>query len=196
MGSPKFRQKNPHLSGFILLGLFLLSSGIFYASVLNPNTFDPQKTVGDIRLNMEQIPINVRNLNPRAAIETPSNANLTDFFESFMPQYLIDKQIAGASIMVVNSSDILVSSCWGYTDPEQMIPICANETLFRVGELSALFTWTAVMQLVEAGKLDLTVDINTYLDNTTLEISSPFDDTITLHHLMTHTAGFEEALIG
>ncbi|MDP2842547.1 MAG: serine hydrolase, partial [Acetobacterium sp.] len=43
--------------------------------------------------------------------------------------------------------------------------------------------------LVEQGKLDLHTDINTYLD---FEIPAPFDKPITLHHLMTHTAGFED----
>ena len=41
------------------------------------------------------------------------------------------------------------------------IPTC---TLFRPGSVSKLFTWTAVMQLVEQGKLDLDKDVNTYLD--------------------------------
>jgi CubicO group peptidase (beta-lactamase class C family) len=50
------------------------------------------------------------------------------------------------------------------------------------------------MQLVEQGKLDLDTDINTYL--THFKIPDTYDEPVTLTHLMTHTAGFEEYVIG
>src|SRR5262249_29080483 len=53
--------------------------------------------------------------------------------------------------------------------------------------VSKLFTWTAVMQLVEAGKLDLDRDVNVYLDK---KVPATFPQPITLRRLMTHTAGF------
>jgi CubicO group peptidase (beta-lactamase class C family) len=55
-----------------------------------------------------------------------------------------------------------------------------------------VFTWTAVMQLVEQGKLDLDADINTYLD---FRIPETYPQPITLKHLMTHTSGFENRLL-
>ena len=64
-------------------------------------------------------------------------------------------------------------------------------TLIRPGSTSKLFTWTAVMQLVEQGKLDLDRDINDYLD---FKVNSSFSKPITLRDLMTHRAGFEEGL--
>src|SRR5205085_10130818 len=42
--------------------------------------------------------------------------------------------------------------------------VSADNTLFRPGSISKLFTWTAVMQLVEQGKLDLDRDVNDYLE--------------------------------
>ena len=62
-------------------------------------------------------------------------------------------------------------------------------TLFRPGSVSKLFTWTAVMQLVEQGKLDLDADVNKYLD---FKIPTRDGKPITLRNIMTHTAGFEE----
>ena len=50
------------------------------------------------------------------------------------------------------------------------------------------------MQLVEQGKLDLNTDINTYL--THFKIPDTYDEPVTLTHLMTHTAGFEEYVTG
>src|SRR3546814_1374892 len=56
---------------------------------------------------------------------------------------------------------------------------------------SDLFTWTAVMQQVEAGKLDLDADVNQYLD---FKIPPYEGKPITLRNIMTHTPGFEESI--
>ena len=61
-----------------------------------------------------------------------------------------------------------------------------NLTLFRPGSVSKLFTWTAVMQQVQAGKLNLDADVNTYLD---FKIPPQDGKPITLRNLMTHTPG-------
>ena len=66
--------------------------------------------------------------------------------------------------------------------------------MFRIGSVSKLFTWTAVMQLVEQGKLDLDADVNTYLKE--FKIPQTYPQPVTLKHLMTHTAGFEDHVLG
>ncbi len=63
-------------------------------------------------------------------------------------------------------------------------------TLFRTGSVGKLFTWTAVMQQVEAGRLELDRDVNDYLD---FRIPPRDGQPVTLRNLMTHTPGFEEA---
>lgn len=68
-----------------------------------------------------------------------------------------------------------------------------QSTLFRVASISKIPTSISAMQLVEQGKLDLDTDIDTYLD---FEVERSFDEPITLRHLLTHTAGFEEYLHG
>ena len=74
---------------------------------------------------------------------------------------------------------------------EKRTPVDPDRTLFRPGSVSKLVTWTAAMQLVEQGKLDLDKDINAYLD---FKIPEYDGKPITLRQLMTHTAGFEEAV--
>ena len=64
-------------------------------------------------------------------------------------------------------------------------------TLFRTGSVGKLFTWTAVMQQVEAGRLELDRDVNDYLD---FRIPPRDGQPVTLRNLMTHTPGFEEAI--
>jgi CubicO group peptidase (beta-lactamase class C family) len=61
----------------------------------------------------------------------------------------------------------------------------------RIGSTSKLFTWTAVMQLVEQGKLDLNRNVDDYLD---FKVSAPGGKPITLLDLMNHRGGFEEGL--
>jgi CubicO group peptidase (beta-lactamase class C family) len=72
----------------------------------------------------------------------------------------------------------------------QRKPVDPERTLFRPGSVSKLVTWTAVMQMVEQGKLNLDADVNTYLD---FKIPAFEGAPITLRQIMTHTAGFEEA---
>ena len=76
------------------------------------------------------------------------------------------------------------------SDMAKRTPVTPDSTLFRPGSISKLFTWTSVMQLVEQGKLDLSRDVNDYLD---FKIPPAFGKPITLRNIMTHTSGFEEA---
>ena len=97
--------------------------------------------------------------------------------------------IAGAAVSVVKDGKLFFAKGYGYADLENDIPVDPEQTIFRIGSVGKLFTWTAVMQLVEQGKLDLDADINTYLD---FRIPDTYPQPITLKHLMTHTSGFED----
>ncbi|MGC1547143.1 MAG: serine hydrolase domain-containing protein, partial [Rhodanobacter sp.] len=97
--------------------------------------------------------------------------------------------IADAVVVVVKDGQILVAKGYGYADVDAKKPVDPATTMFRVGSISKTFTWTAVMQLVEQGKLDLDADINKYLD---FSIPPRDGKPITLRDLMTHTAGLEE----
>ena len=97
--------------------------------------------------------------------------------------------IAGAVVAVVKDGQIVTERGYGYSDVENAKPVDPKLTLFRPGSVSKLFTWTAVMQLVEQGKIDLDADINKYLD---FQIPPRDGKPITMRNLMQHTAGFEE----
>lgn len=113
------------------------------------------------------------------------------FFDGMMSTQLREKEIAGAVVSVVRDGEILLSKGYGYADVESRRPIDPERTLFRIGSVTKLFTWTAVMQLVEQGRLDLEADINQYVG---FQIPETYPEAITLTHLMTHTPGFEEDL--
>lgn len=116
-------------------------------------------------------------------------ADVSAFLDGFMPMQLERENIAGAVVLVVKDGRVLFAKGYGYTNVEKKTPVSVDATLFRPGSISKLFTWTAVMQLVEQGKLDLDRDVNTYLD---FKIPATFSQPITLRNIMTHTPGFEE----
>lgn len=118
-------------------------------------------------------------------------ANLEAWLDGFLPYALARGQIAGAVVVVVRGDEVVLQKGYGYSDVVEREPVDPEATLFRPGSVSKLLTWTAVMQQVEAGKLDLDADVNRYLE---FEIPPFEDEPITLRDIMTHTAGFEESI--
>jgi CubicO group peptidase (beta-lactamase class C family) len=119
-----------------------------------------------------------------------SKADTDAWLDGFMPLALKDGDIAGGEVAVVSDGKVLTMRGYGYADIASKTPVDPDKTLFRPGSVSKLVTWTAVMQLVEQGKLDLDADVNGYLDFTI----PPYEGRpVTLRQIMTHTSGFEEA---
>ncbi len=120
-------------------------------------------------------------------------AELEAFIDGVMAASMAENHVPGAVIAVVKDGQVFVAKGYGYADLENKIPVDPAATLFRPGSVSKLFVWTAVMQLVEQGKLSLSTDVNTYLD---FKIPATYSEPITLKHLMTHTPGFEDKTQG
>lgn len=111
------------------------------------------------------------------------------FLDGYLAAQMAVQHIAGATVAVVQDGQILLTKGYGLANVAQGIAVDPDKTLFRIASISKLFTWTAVMQLAELGRVDLDTDINRYLDFT---IPATFPQPITLNHLMAHTAGFED----
>jgi len=122
-----------------------------------------------------------------------TKADVDAWLDGLMPYALARGDVAGAVVVVVKDGQVLTQHGYGYSDVEKRTPVDPETTLFRPGSVSKLFTWTAVMQLVQKGKLDLDTDVNAYLD---FRIPPREGKPVTLRNIMTHTAGFEEALRG
>jgi len=118
-----------------------------------------------------------------------TKADVDAWLEGYMPYALKAGGIPGAVVVVVKDGQPLTMRGFGYSDLKTQKPVDPELTLFRPGSVSKLFTWTAVMQLVQAGKLDLDKDVNTYLD---FKIPPRDGKPVTLRNIMTHTAGFAE----
>lgn len=139
-------------------------------------------------------PVEAATTTSEASTSGSSHLNATDleaWVQGFMSASLNQGEIAGAVVSVVQGDRLLFSRGYGMADVEAEIPMDPERTLVRVGSTSKVFTWTAVMQLVEQGLLDLDEDVNQYLD---FRIPEHAGMPVTMNHLMTHRGGFEEGL--
>jgi len=116
------------------------------------------------------------------------------FVDGVMAEQLKSYHIPGATVAVVADGELLFAKGYGYADLATHRPVVAERTVFRAGSVSKVFTWTAVMQQVEKGKVDLDADVNDYL--TDFKIPPAFGKPVTVADIMTHTAGFEDRRVG
>jgi CubicO group peptidase (beta-lactamase class C family) len=128
---------------------------------------------------------------PAAASLTAEDLNA--WLDGYMPYALRTGDIAGAVVAVVKDGQIVTERGFGYSDVAKRTPVDPKLTLFRPGSVSKLFTWTAVMQQVEQGKIDLDADVNQYID---FKIPARDGKPVTMRELMQHVAGFEEQAKG
>lgn len=101
-----------------------------------------------------------------------------------------EESTAGVATIVINEDEIIYKMN-GYADIEQQIRV-DEETVFEWGSVSKILVWISVLQLVEDEKLDLEMDIETYLPHD-FGSKTAFDNPVTLQHLMHHTAGFDDS---
>ncbi len=120
-----------------------------------------------------------------------TQADVEAFLDALVPNEMHRDNIAGVVVAIVKDGKVLMEKGYGFADVAKRKPVSPTETLFRPGSISKLFTWTAVMQLVEEGKLDLDRNVNDYLD---FKIPDTFPQPITMRDIMTHRSGFEEAI--
>lgn len=139
-------------------------------------------------------PINLK----QASALTPelNTADLEAFLDRVIGAQMDELNIPNLTVSVVAEGEVILSKGYGYADMEKKTPVDADRHMFRIGSTSKLFTWTAIMQLVEQGKLDLDTDVNEYLDfaiPSMLEYGSKKEvGPITIRNLMNHTPGFED----
>jgi CubicO group peptidase (beta-lactamase class C family) len=110
--------------------------------------------------------------------------------DPLMAEWTGKRKGPGAVAVVVTRDAEVFAKGYGFSDVDARKPFTADATLVRPGSISKLFTGIAVMQLVDAGKLDLDRDVNGYID---FAIPVPEGGVpVTLRRLLTHRAGFEE----
>ena len=101
-----------------------------------------------------------------------------------------DEHIPGAAFMLVQDGRVVLEKGFGLADVASNRRVLPDRTIFPIASISKVFTATAVMQLVDGGKIDLDADVNRYL--TSVRVPSTYAQPITATHLLTHTSGLDE----
>lgn len=126
---------------------------------------------------------------PAPAAPALTSEDAGAWLDGLLPYVLKKNDLASAVVVVVKDGQLLLAKGYGYADVAAKKPVDPATTLFRPGSISKTFMWTAVMQLVEQGRINLDQDVNAYLD---FRIPPRDGQPITMRQLMTHTPGFEE----
>jgi CubicO group peptidase (beta-lactamase class C family) len=129
-----------------------------------------------------------------AALPGPTDPKeLEAWMDRFLTDYLRNSPAASLGFVLVKDGKILFQKGYGYADAEEKTPVVPDQTLFYAASVSKLLTATAVMQLVERGKLKLDVDVNDYLKG--FQIKSNYPAPVTVANLLTHTSGIDDSFI-
>ncbi|MBL4639529.1 MAG: beta-lactamase family protein [Kordiimonadaceae bacterium] len=117
------------------------------------------------------------------------------FIDGLVLPLMREHNSPSGSVSIIKDGELVFAKGYGFQNIEKQIKATAGSTLFRPGSISKLFTWVAVMQMVEQNKLDLDADVNKYLTNYQIKDTYP-GRPVTMRHIMTHSAGFEDGGMG
>ena len=118
----------------------------------------------------------------------PTVDELAAFFDGVIPDLLETHDVPGLAITVVLPNGEVFAEGYGFAEFEPDRPM-TSATPLGTGSVAKVFTWTALMQLVERGEVDLDAPVDDYLD---FEIPATFDEPIRVRDLLAHTPGFED----
>jgi CubicO group peptidase (beta-lactamase class C family) len=106
--------------------------------------------------------------------------------DSYLQPLMIRSHVPGLSVAVMHRGKLLLSRAYGMANLELSVPTLPA-SVYQVGSITKQFTATAVMMLVEQGKINLDEKIGTYMPDLPDSWSK-----ITLRHLLTHTSGLPD----
>ena len=123
-------------------------------------------------------------------------ADLESYVDGVVRDRMARDHIAGVTIAVVQNGQVVLKKGYGVASLKDGRKVDPDKTLFRVGSISKTFTWIALLNEVDAGRMRLDTPINIYLPEK-LQLKDQGKKTpVRLRDLMTHTAGFEDRTLG
>jgi CubicO group peptidase (beta-lactamase class C family) len=127
-------------------------------------------------------------VSPIAGADVTDPAAVEAFFDRELPASMARNGVPGGVLTVVHDREVVLLRGYGHADVETEMPVDPHTTVFHTGSVAKVVTATGVMQLAEAGTVDLDTDVAEYVK---LDIADTDDNSITLRHLATHTSGFD-----
>ena len=120
---------------------------------------------------------------PVAGSQAPSYARERARMDSLISAEVKGTPIAGLAFAVVKGRDTILARGWGFADVENEVPV-TTASVFRIGSITKQFTSSAIMQLVEKGRLSLDDTLGALLPNMPVTWRK-----VTLRQLLNHTSG-------
>ena len=111
---------------------------------------------------------------------------ITNRVDDYVQAEMKAQQIPGLSVAVIKNGQIILAKGYGFANLEHQVPV-KPETIFQSGSMGKQFTATAVMMLMEDGKLTIDDKISKYFPD-----SPEVWRNITIRHLLTHTSGMTD----
>ena len=96
--------------------------------------------------------------------------------------------LPGVSIGLVHDQSLVWAQGFGWADVERRVPATAD-TLYRIASITKTFTATAILQLRDAGRLQLDDPLTRHLPWFAVPSKSAEAPPVTIRHLLTHTSG-------
>lgn len=120
-------------------------------------------------------------------------ASIIRYLKQHIPREMAEHQVPGFSIALVEGQELIWARGFGLADKNRGLQVTEN-TAFRAGALSQLLTATAVMQLVEQGRLQLDSPLQAtlkefYVRSRFHDDQNAADQAVTLRRLLSHQAG-------
>jgi CubicO group peptidase (beta-lactamase class C family) len=128
--------------------------------------------------------------------ESMPPAVLEAFVDGVVRQAMSTGHLAGVAVAIVQDGATAFEKGYGFADLESGRRVDPETTIFRIGSITKTFTWVALMRAVEAGRVGIDDPVNAHLPPDLHIPDDGFRDPIRIRHLMTHTPGFEDRLLG
>lgn len=126
-----------------------------------------------------------------ASIPRPLSGGALRRIEQQVERAIATHEIPGGVFVVVHQGCVVARREFGSAHLASRRPMSTSNTVLAQGSITKLLVWILAMQLAEDGRLELDRDINDYLD---FDVEGKGGETITMRHLMTHSAGFSQRL--
>jgi D-alanyl-D-alanine carboxypeptidase len=144
--------------------------------------FEPIGTEANARIELPPTKEPSRALN--LVLHSMTESEALEALSSRAKELAGEDAFAGA-VLVAKDGQLLFSHAYGLADRKRGIPNTLR-TRFRIGSMNKMFTAVAILQLVEAGKVELKAPLGKYLtDYPNRDVATK----VTIHHLLTHTGG-------
>jgi CubicO group peptidase (beta-lactamase class C family) len=116
-----------------------------------------------------------------------------DALATFAETKMREHRVPGVAIGIVDKGSVITRGL-GITNVEDPLPV-TDHTVFPIASISKTFAATAMMRLVEQGKVDLKAPVRKYLPDFKVRDAQVSSD-VTIWHLLTHSPGWEGQVSG